>query len=203
MQVDIKTKKIEAVKRMKALGILPATIKEFENADRVNISEPPFGALYWADGEDLERIRRFEKQNNAVVFMVVRSYTSLGQMDSLLFVSDYPEEWDYDREDIKENRVLAYVFNLDMPQHVKMESTGRRSTALCEQICAVSVTRLGEYCGHGSEAEMQAIDKALCASLGLTPPKARSELAELTATRAQLDMMTKLYKDLLAEKIFD
>lgn len=81
----------------------------------ISISEPPFGAFYWAEGDDLKRIREFEEQNNALVYLVVRSYTTFGKMDCYLYVSDYTEEWAQDRDDIKEMQPLAYVYNHDMP----------------------------------------------------------------------------------------
>ena len=100
---------------MKQLGIFPQTIKQFEKDGYVSISEPPFGAFYWADGEDLERIRTIEEACDGLVYMVVRSYTTDGKMDAFLFVSDYEEEWEYDHEDIQDGIVFAYVYNYDDP----------------------------------------------------------------------------------------
>ena len=45
---------------MKSLGIFPQTIRQFRDNGYVSISEPPFGAFYWAENEDLKRIRDFE-----------------------------------------------------------------------------------------------------------------------------------------------
>ena len=56
-----------------------------------------------------------------------------------------------------------------MPTHVKIESVGRRSTALCEQITSIDVSRLGDYKGHVTDEEMHQIDMALMCSLGLHP----------------------------------
>ena len=92
MNVNTEEKKTEAVARMKRLGIFPQTIEQFQDEGYVSISEPPFGAFYWAEGEDLERIRQFEEEHNALVYVVIRSYTNIGKLDSMLFVSDYPEE---------------------------------------------------------------------------------------------------------------
>ena len=50
-------KKAEAIKRMKLADIFPQTIKQFEEDGYVSISEPPVGAFFWAEGEDLQRIR--------------------------------------------------------------------------------------------------------------------------------------------------
>ena len=64
-----------------------------------------------------------------------------------------------------------------LPTHVKIESIGRRSTALCEQITSVDVSRLGDYKGHVTDEEMQKIDMALMCSLGLHPLTQQTSLA--------------------------
>lgn len=115
MNITKDEKKVEAVKRMKEIGVFPQTIQQFETANYISISEPPFGAFYWAAGEDLQRIREFEEQSNGLVYLVVRSYTEMGRMDCYLFVSDYREEWELEKEDLKNGAPLCYVYNRDVP----------------------------------------------------------------------------------------
>lgn len=115
MNVSREEKKVEAISRMKKLGIFGQTIKQFEKEDYVSISEPPFGAFFWAEGEDLEAIREYEDRYNALVYMVIRSYTGFGIIDSYLYVSDYKEEWQLDRDCLAENRAVAYCRNKTMP----------------------------------------------------------------------------------------
>ena len=115
MNISKEEKKMEAVVRMEALGIFPEIVKQFEAAGHVSISEPPFGAFYWAEGEDLERIRDFEEQYNVLVYVVVRSFTGIGKMDAYLYVSDHEEEWGLDWDGLKGMGPLAYVYNHDMP----------------------------------------------------------------------------------------
>ena len=55
----------------------------------------------------------------------------------------------------------------DLPTHVTIKSTGRRSTALCEQITTVSVCRLGGYIGSASSKELADLEKAILISLNL------------------------------------
>lgn len=55
----------------------------------------------------------------------------------------------------------------EMLEHVPILSSGRCSTALCEQINSVSIERLGNFYGRVSPSEMRDIDKALANSLGL------------------------------------
>lgn len=72
---------------------------------------------------------------------------------------------------------LTTVPKRDLPTHVTIRSSGRVSTALCEQISTVSVERLGNYCGHVSDSELTAIENAMLISLGiqLAPVSEESE----------------------------
>lgn len=93
----------------------------------------------------------------------------------------------------------------DLPTHVTIRSSGRVSTALCEQISTVSVERLGNYCGHVSDSELTAIENAMLISLGIqlapvseeseeTPPMPESRLAEV---EARCRVLQELYDALL------
>ena len=115
MKMERKIKKAEAIKRMEAIGIIPDAIKQFKNDDIVMVSEPPLGGLYWLNDEEKEMVRKFEQENNTLVYLVVRSFTNIGRMDNLFYVSDYDEEWFMDNADIEENYACVYVINHDMP----------------------------------------------------------------------------------------
>ena len=94
----------------------------------------------------------------------------------------------------------------DLPTHVTIRSSGRVSTALCEQISTVSVERLGSYCGHVSDSELTAIENAMLISLGIQlapvseeseetpPPMPESRLAEV---EARCRVLQELYDALL------
>lgn len=110
----------------------------------------------------------------------------------------------------------------DMPTHCVVRSTGRTSTALCEQITSVSTSRVGDYIGEVTKDEMARIDTALMISLGIEeapeqskmedrahilaqammiPPKSEIKPpadAELIECKAQLEVYKKLYFELLA-----
>ena len=62
MNVTREEKMAEAIERMKALRVFKPTIKQFKDDGYISISEPPFGAFYWAEGDDLKRIREFEME---------------------------------------------------------------------------------------------------------------------------------------------
>lgn len=55
----------------------------------------------------------------------------------------------------------------DLPTHVRINSTNRVSTALCEQVTTVSVNRIGNYLCSCSEQEMMNVDISLAISLGI------------------------------------
>ena len=58
MNISIEEKKAEAIRRMKMLEIFPETIRQFEKENLISVSEPPFGAFYWADEEQQEIIKK-------------------------------------------------------------------------------------------------------------------------------------------------
>lgn len=124
MNVSREVKKIEAIARMKEWGIYPPIVKQFEKEDLVSESAPPLGACYWLNEEQLARVREFEAQHDALVYHVVHSFTNLGEMEAYLYVSDYEEEWEMDRESIGEWSQLAYVYNKDMPDCSEFGSIG-------------------------------------------------------------------------------
>lgn len=128
MKISREEKKIEALGRMKRLGVFPETIKQFEQEDLVSISEPPVGAFFWVEGEELNEMKQWEKEHNALVYCIVRAYTSIGKMDAYLYVSDHKDEWADDREMLRNNETIAYVINRDMPDCSEFGSIGIRRT---------------------------------------------------------------------------
>lgn len=51
-----------------------------------------------------------------------------------------------------------------LPTHVEINSTARKSTALCEQIETVSKERIGDYIGSVSQMELDELERALLIS---------------------------------------
>lgn len=128
MNVSIERKREEAIKRMRAWGIYPETVKQFRSG-LLSESQPPVGACFWVEGEQLERVKKFEKENNVLVYFVIHSYTNMGEMESYLYVSDEEEEWEYDWEDLRSGTQLVYVYNHDMPEFSEFGSIGIKRTA--------------------------------------------------------------------------
>lgn len=115
MNILREEKKNEAIIRMKALGIFPETINQFRKDDLVSESAPPMGACFWLTDEQRARVKKFEELHNALVYHVVHSYTNFGELENYLYVSDYPEEWKQDFNDLLAGQALCYVDNLTDP----------------------------------------------------------------------------------------
>ena len=115
MKISREMKKEEAIKRMKELGIISDAIRQFRDDDIVMVSEPPFGGLYWLDDSQKEMVKKFEEEYNVLVYMVVKSFTNFGEMDSLLYVSDYKEDWMMEHYDVEDRYISSYTINYDMP----------------------------------------------------------------------------------------
>lgn len=87
----------------------------------------------------------------------------------------------------KHSSVLEMVFlttqpKAELPTHVTIRSTGRVSTALCEQPTPVAVERLNNYIGKASDSEMQNIDTALLIGMGINYDKKMQQTLETMAT---------------------
>ncbi len=115
MKITRETKKIEAIKRLRAIGIIEDAIEQFIEDDVVMSSENPYGFLYWLNDEQKELVKEFEEEYNALVYLASYCNTEFGQLLALFYVSDYEEEWSMDNEDIADGYAMTYCINLDCP----------------------------------------------------------------------------------------
>ncbi len=104
--------KQEAIERMKMLKLSPNIIKEFEKENTLNLSENG-GILYWLDSDQQAIVDEFETEHDALVYHVIHNFTEFGGLYSLLYVSKHEEEWETDREDLKDGYAFVYVKNVD------------------------------------------------------------------------------------------
>ena len=116
MKVSREIKKVEAINRMKELGLFAPCVKAFKSRDEVQLSEPTGGLYEFSSNKELTtKVQEFERENNALVYHVIHTPAMIDgeamDMYSFLYVSDYQEEWEVDNADIKEGYVLAYVWN--------------------------------------------------------------------------------------------
>lgn len=102
--------KAEAINRMKMLGIYWKAIEEFRQEDKVNVSRS--GILYWLDETYREKVAEFEKEHGGLAYIAIEINTEFGKLLSILYVSEHCEEWERDREELKDCTPFAYVYNL-------------------------------------------------------------------------------------------
>lgn len=115
--MEFKKKLDEAILRMKKLNLFDTIISGFEkDQSLLQYSEPtPLGGILYSVKNNPEwekMVKEFEEKNNALVYHVIHSYTELGELLDLLYVSDNEEEWEYDLEDLENWCALSYCINL-------------------------------------------------------------------------------------------
>lgn len=120
--------KEEALRRMKKWGLHENVIREFKDEDKLNKSERSFvpGILYYLNKEEENMIKEWEAIYGGLVYHVIHDYTNIGELYTLLFVSKYEEEWEYDNTDIEVEEALCYVINKDYEQNSEFGHCGIR-----------------------------------------------------------------------------
>ena len=106
----------EAIQRMEYLDLHPDAIASFKEEGRIPLSLGSDEELYGIRRNNVDRIADFEIEHNALVYYVIFTPTTIGDMESYLFVSDYQEEWESDWDDIHEGYALSWVNNLTYPE---------------------------------------------------------------------------------------
>ena len=112
---SVEEKKAEALERMRLLGYWGRAKEAFRRGNKVFVNEPPFGAVYDLEPDLAAAVKEFERKNNALVYMVVRSVAEFGRMDSYLYIGDDETEWKYEKQDIRDGIVFTYTVNYDAP----------------------------------------------------------------------------------------
>lgn len=113
----------EAIKRMNILKMLENPIRDLKEDGVVNRSEGG-GYLYRLNDDQKKMVEEFEKENETLVYHVIHSFTDIGEMYTLMYVSQYEEEWNDDIEDLKNGSALVYVVNATMPVCSEFGSVG-------------------------------------------------------------------------------
>lgn len=115
-------KKKEALTWMTSLSINQTVIDEFREHDTVFLCSGTDGSFSRLDDELKEYIRHFEQKWDDLVYLVVRTPSVYGLLDSLLFVDNYTDEWEFAKEELKAGYVLTYTLNRDYPNCSDMGS---------------------------------------------------------------------------------
>ena len=104
--------KDKGLEMLRLLHVHVNVINDFKRKNRINRSEGNMGLLYWISGEEQELIDNFEKEKDVFVYHIIKTYTrDMGTIYDLLYITNYKEDWDIEREDIKNGYVLAYTIS--------------------------------------------------------------------------------------------
>lgn len=107
-----KEMKVEAISRMKAISLYSYIIDDFQDNDTPQVYEPPFGASYDLDDEELEDIHEMESCNDILVWGVIRCTMKYNRedvtVDCMLYVSSNKDDWEEERNDL--NNGIPHVF---------------------------------------------------------------------------------------------
>ena len=101
----------ECLARMKMLELSEKCIGAFKNG-KIWESEG-IGALYEVNEEEQKYIDDFESKNEGYrVYHMIHNMTEFGELYSLLYVGVDEEEWEEDKEDLKNGYAFVYVKNV-------------------------------------------------------------------------------------------
>ena len=104
---------IEAIERMKLLKLDNSCIEAFVKG-KVWESEG-YGALYEVNQKEQELIDKIEKNHpNCLVYHMIHNVFEFGECYSMLYVSSDTDEWERDKQDIKDGYTFAWVENVDL-----------------------------------------------------------------------------------------
>lgn len=127
MSVSTQQMKEEALKRMNILNLHPNVIKEFREQGVLNYSYSVLGFLYWLTEGVQARVDAFEKETGCLVYHVIEDETGIGRLITFLYVSTNPDEWEQDKNDLREGLAIAYVVNTDNELCSEFGSVGLKS----------------------------------------------------------------------------
>ncbi len=109
----------ECIERLKMIVDNDTCISEFKNNNVVMISESPKGCLYGLEQKDRDNISRIESLCNGKVYLIMRSFTTLGEMDTFFFVSRYKSEWRGQKKLLRQGFADCWVINHDMNENAE------------------------------------------------------------------------------------
>lgn len=107
--------KKEALYRMNKLNILSTVIDAFEENDEIQCSD--YGEIIATPENILEDIRRWEADYGCLAYHVVHSKIYGFEIFNALSVSNYKEDWDYERRLIDRICSMAYTINVTKPDY--------------------------------------------------------------------------------------
>jgi hypothetical protein len=102
----------EALARMKMLHLSSHCISAFRNGE-IWESEG-LGALYELNDNEKQIVEEFYNNNpECLVYHMIHNKFEFGECYTMLFISNYEEEWERDKKDIEDGICFTYVKNVD------------------------------------------------------------------------------------------
>lgn len=100
---------------------------------------------------------------------------------------------------LKNSKTIPVVFLTTQPKinndfHTSIMSSGKSSTAICEQVRSVSRDRIGNYLGHCTDEELESINECLGRVYKIDNCGNKNAQLELEVTRykAQIELLKEL-----------
>lgn len=123
----MRTKQLqEAIDRMILLKLSTHAISAFKKG--IIWESENIGALYECNEQEKEIIKKFETEHEGcMVYHMIHTYTTFGELYNILYVSPDTEEWEQDKEDIKDCTPFVYVVNKDIEEFSEFGCIGIKS----------------------------------------------------------------------------
>ena len=127
--------KQEAIERLKILQeefmVHKNVLKEFKEDETIYYSENLGGAfsgiLYWLRNkkEFVEKVKEIEKTRNLYIYhCILNHYRDIGDVLTMLYVSEDEEFWEYEREELKDGYASAFVWDISFELYSEFGDVG-------------------------------------------------------------------------------
>lgn len=125
-------RKQEALKRLHMLNLHPNVLRDFKQgtlnrSDRGKFGPLTIGALFWLSDKEQEKVKEIEEEYGITVYHMTHERMEFGELYDLLYVSSHKDEWERDRQDLKDGYPCVYVLNMEDPFCSEFGSIGIRS----------------------------------------------------------------------------
>lgn len=134
--IELRNKqKQEAIERLKILQeefmVHKNVLKEFKQNETIYYSENLGGAfsgiLYWLHNKEefVKKVKEIEKTRNLYIYhCILNHYRDIGDVLTMLYVSEDESFWEYEREELKEGYAGAYVWNISFEPYSEFGNIG-------------------------------------------------------------------------------
>lgn len=103
--------KEEALERLKILKLYKKVIPDFKNQDKVNKFDFIDGEIHSLNLDERNIVKKFEFDNKALVFLVLKTENLGKAVYDLLYVNENIEYWDIEKSDLRNGYATSYTIN--------------------------------------------------------------------------------------------